>query len=71
MVNPVVHVMHGTGLAMAVIFAVIFFGPWAVMRAALAAGDVPGAAAAAERVRGLVLVNMVLGVVTIVVAAFA
>ncbi len=71
MVNPVVHVMHATGIAMAVVFAVIFFGPWRAMRAALAAGDTPGAVRAAERIRKLVLANLALGVLTIAVAAFA
>ena len=63
-----VHVMHATGLAMAVIFAVIYFGPWRSMRAALAAGDRPAAAGSADRIRKLILVNLVLGVATILVA---
>ena len=71
MVDPSVHVMHAIGIAMAAIFAFIFFWPWAAMRTAVAAGDAPGAALAAERVRKLVLANLVLGVATIVIAAFA
>ncbi len=71
MVDPAVHVMHGLGIAMAVVFAVLFFGPWAGMRAALADGDTAAAAAAAERIRRLVLANMVLGLITVAVAAFA
>ncbi len=70
-VNPVIHVMHTIGVVMAVIFAVIFFGPWRAMRAALAVGDTPGAAGAADRIRKLVLANMVLGVIAITVGAFA
>ena len=71
MVHPLVHVMHATGLAMAVVFAALFFGPWAGMRTALAAGDMPAAAAAAERIRKRVLVNAILGLITIALAAFA
>ena len=71
MVDPVVHVMHGLGIAMAVVFAVLFFGPWAGMRSAMAAGDTVAAGAAAERIRKLVQANMVLGVITVAVAAFA
>lgn len=63
-----VHVMHLTGLLMAVVFAVIFFGPWRGMRAALAAGDRAGAAASVDRIRKLILVNLVLGLLTVVVA---
>lgn len=71
MVDPAVHVMHALGIVMAIVFAVLFFGPWAGMRAALAAGDTVAAAAAAERIRKLVLANMILGLVTVAVAAFA
>lgn len=65
-----VHVMHLTGLIMAGIYLAIFFGPWKAMRAALAAGDVPGAAAANERIRRLVNINLALGIITIAIAAW-
>lgn len=70
-VNPLVHVMHLVGLAMATVFALIFFGPWRSLQAALAADATAEAAAAVNRIRMLVTLNLVLGVVTIVVAAFA
>ena len=70
-VNPLVHVMHLLGLAMAAVFAVIFFGPWQTLRTALAAEAAAEAAAAVNRIRLLVTVNLVLGVLTIAVAAFA
>lgn len=63
-----VHVMHATGLVMAVVFAVIFFGPWRALRAALAAGDRAGAAASVDRIRKLIAVNLALGLATILVA---
>ncbi|MBN9507938.1 MAG: CopD family protein [Alphaproteobacteria bacterium] len=63
-VNPWVHVMLLLGLIMSAIFLAVFFGPWREMRAA------PGAAVA-ERIRALVGVNLALGVLTIIVAAFA
>ncbi len=66
-----VHVMHLLGLIMTALFVVVFFGPWAVMRGALAAGQDTVAAGAATRIRRLVLINLVLGLVTVVVAAFA
>jgi len=70
-VNPLVHVMHLTGVTMAVIFAVIFFGPWKALQAALAASKPAEAAAAVNRIRLLISANLVLGVITIAVAAFA
>jgi uncharacterized membrane protein len=63
-VNPWVHVMLLLGLIMSAIFLVVFFGPWRAMRAA-------PSAAVAERIRRLVAVNLALGVLTIIVAAFA
>ena len=65
-----VHLMHLTGLLMAAVFLAIFFGPWRQMRAALAAGDQRGAAAANDRVRQLVTANLLLGTLTVLVAAW-
>ena len=65
-----VHVMNLTGLLMAGIYLSIALGPWKQMRAAMAAGDKPAAAAAVEQIRKLVLANLVLGVVTICIAGW-
>lgn len=65
-----IHLMHLTGLIMAVIFVVIFFGPWRRMRAALAAEAWADAAAATETIRRLVGINLVLGLLTAGVAAW-
>lgn len=65
-----VHLMHLTGLVMAAVFIAIALGPWRRMRRALAAGDLPGAAAANERVRALVTLNLALGLLTVAVAAW-
>lgn len=43
-----IHLMHGTGLVMAGVFAALFLGPWRAFRAAQAGGDLPGAAANAD-----------------------
>ena len=56
-----VHVMHLLGLIMAALFVVIFFGPWASLRR--------GQTASLEGIRRLVLVNLALGLLTVVVAA--
>lgn len=65
-----IHLMHLTGLVMAAVFLAIFFGPWRGMRAALAGGDRPAAAAAMDRVRQLVMLNLALGLLTVAVAAW-
>lgn len=64
-----VHVMHSTGLVMSAIFVWIFFVPWRAMRACVAATDIPGAAAQANRIRLAVTVNLLLGLITVVIAA--
>jgi uncharacterized membrane protein len=65
-----VHLMHLTGLLMAAIFALVALGPGRGMRTALAAGDAPGAAAALDRIRKGVSVNLALGLLTVAVAAW-
>jgi uncharacterized membrane protein len=56
-----VHLMHLLGLIMAGVFVLIVFGPYARFRA--------GDSGAVESIRKLILTNLILGVVTIVVAA--
>jgi uncharacterized membrane protein len=70
-VSPVVHVMHATGIAMGAVFLVIVLGPWRALRAAQAAANPVAATAAVNRIRQLVLANLILGTLTIVAAAFA
>jgi uncharacterized membrane protein len=65
-----VHIMNLTGVIMAVVFLAIWWGPYAAFRAAMGRGDGPGAAAAANRVRLLITANLVLGLVTSVIAGF-
>ncbi len=65
-----IHAMFTTGLVMAAVFAALFFGPWRRFRAARRRGDLPAAAADAEKVRRLVTVNFALGLLTVAVAAW-
>lgn len=59
-----VNVMQLLGLVMAIVFLVLFFGPWKRFRAQPSAD-------AADSIRRLITVNLVLGAVVIVVASFA
>jgi uncharacterized membrane protein len=61
-----VNIMHLLGLIMAVLFLVLFFGPWKAFRAAVGA---EAAIEAVGKMRRLMAVNLVLGVVTVVVAS--
>lgn len=61
-----VNAMMALGLIMAVVFMVLVFGPYRRFRAAVStarAGD------AAERIRRLIVMNLALGLVTVVLAA--
>jgi len=66
-----IHVMHLLGLIMSVVFVIIFFGPWRKLRAALAAGDRAAAPAAVDSIRRLIMVNLVLGLLTITLGGLA
>lgn len=65
-----VHLMHLTALVMSAVFAFIFFVPWRAMRDALDRGDRETAAAAVDRIRHLVQLNLALGVLTVAVASY-
>jgi uncharacterized membrane protein len=64
--SPYIHIMHLTGLIMAGVFVWIFFGPWKRFRA-----DPASRPEAANEIRKLIMVNLVLGLFTIFIAAFA
>jgi uncharacterized membrane protein len=61
-----VNVMQLLGLIMAVVFLVLFFGPWKRFRAALGAD---AAIAAVVAMRRLITINLALGALTVLVAA--
>ncbi|GAB2182111.1 CopD family protein [Denitratisoma sp. agr-D3] len=67
-VPPAWHTMMALGLVMAAIFASILIGPYRAMGRALATNDIPAAAEAQGRIRRRVLTNLILGLLTIVVA---
>jgi uncharacterized membrane protein len=69
--NWAVHLMMGLGLVMSAIFVALFFGPWRAMRAAMAAQDRAAAVAAMDRIRLLIQINLALGAITVVIAAWA
>jgi uncharacterized membrane protein len=67
-VGPGVHTMVALGLVMTLVYAYLAAVPLRTLRAGVAAADWPRAGAAMGRIRLLVLVNLVLGLVTLTVA---
>ncbi len=63
-----VHLMLAVGMVMTALYLHIRFAPFKRMRAAVMAGDWAGAAANLDMVRKMVLINLVLGFVTIALA---
>lgn len=63
-----VHAMATLAIVMAVVFAVIRYGPFAALRRAVAAAQWPAGAACLGRIRTLVAVNLALGVLVFAVA---
>lgn len=63
-----IHLMQGTGVLMALIYAVLLAGPYRAFLKALDAGVLPEAGRAIERIRWLITVNLALGIVTLVIA---
>lgn len=64
-----VHAMHALGLVMVALFAHVYFAPWRRFRRAVWADDGSRAATELPRIRRVVAVNLVLGIVVVAVAA--
>ncbi|NCA72304.1 MAG: hypothetical protein EOM91_19975 [Sphingobacteriia bacterium] len=64
-----VHAMMGLALVMSLIFVGLYALPFRRMRSAVAAGEWLRAAAAFRWIRGLMLINLTLGLVTVLIAA--
>ena len=62
------HAMAGTGTAMTVIFLLIVLRFYPRLRAAVAAEQWPAGGAAMDVIRKLVFANLILGIVTLVIA---
>ena len=63
-----VHIMQLTGIVMIVIYLHVFFAPYRGMNRAIAAGDFPAAGKHLAVIRRLIGINLVLGLITIVIA---
>lgn len=63
-----IHVMHGLALVMTAIFAHVFFAPWRRFRRAVDRIERDAAVTELNRIRRLIAVNLVLGILVVLVA---
>lgn len=63
-----IHIMHGIGWIMFLLFAHLFFAPWRRMKQAVEAEDWSEAGKRLGQIRMIVTVNLILGLVTVAVA---
>jgi uncharacterized membrane protein len=64
-----IHVMHGLGIVMMLIFAHVYFAPWRRFRAAVDAGDRTAGARQIEQIRRFVAINLALGLIVAAVGS--
>lgn len=64
-----IHMMHGLGLLMIGVFLFVYFKPFKGLRNEVNNGNFPAAAQHLNSIRKLVGLNLVLGIITIVVAS--
>ncbi|MEE9342555.1 MAG: CopD family protein [Gammaproteobacteria bacterium] len=65
-----VHIMHGLGWVMILIFAHLFFAPYKRLKTAVAASDWPVAGAQLNTIRKMIGINLLIGLTTIIVGVF-
>ena len=64
-----VHIMQGIGIVMMLLFFHLYFAPWRRFRGAVARHDNPEAARQLGQIRTIVIVNLVLGVITVAIGS--
>jgi len=63
-----IHIMHGLGLLMVVIFLHVFFAPYGRLKKAVNSKTWPDGGKALAQIRILIALNLSLGIITIIVA---
>jgi uncharacterized membrane protein len=64
-----IHIMHGLGLLMIAIYCYVYFVPYQALKRTVAAQIWPEGKAHIDRIRDMVGINTILGLITIAVAA--
>jgi uncharacterized membrane protein len=60
---------RGIGIVMMLLFFHLYFAPWRRFRAALARPDYPAAAGQLNQIRLIVMINLILGLITVAVGS--
>ncbi|CAA6820950.1 MAG: Unknown protein [uncultured Thiotrichaceae bacterium] len=63
-----IHIMHGLGLLMMLLFFHVFFAPFNRLKKAVAAKDWPAGGKALAQIRWLIAANLTLGLITVIIA---
>jgi uncharacterized membrane protein len=64
-----IHLMQGIGIVMMLLFFHLYFAPWRRFREAVARQDNAAAARRLGQIRAIVMVNLILGLVTVAVGS--
>jgi len=64
-----VHLMQGLGILMMLLFAHVYFGPFRKLKQAVGDEDWPAAGQQIGRIRPVVAINLVLGLIVVAVAS--
>ncbi len=64
-----IHIMHGAGLVMIMIYLHVFFSPYRQLKQAVIIQDYPLAGAQLNKIRKLIGINILLGLLIIVIAS--
>jgi uncharacterized membrane protein len=64
-----INIMQGIGIVMMLLFFHLYFSPWQRFRVALAQPDYPAAAGQLNQIRLIVMINLILGLITVAVGS--
>ena len=64
-----IHIMHGAGIVMVLIYLHVFFAPYRRLRHAVVVQDYPEGATQLAKIRKLIAVNLSIGLVVVLVAS--
>jgi uncharacterized membrane protein len=64
-----IHIMHGAGIVMVLIYLRVFFSPYRQLKQAVIIQDYPLAGTQLNRIRKLIGINIVIGLLVITVAS--
>jgi uncharacterized membrane protein len=64
-----IHIMHGGGILMVIVYLHVFFAPYRRLRHAVIVQDYPLAGAQLNQIRQMIGINILIGLLVIIVAS--